>query len=341
MGCWRWLSDGKVVKGAWTEVHGQFTLLSAMVHRAAVTIAQVQVPAGTNEMTQVKALLEATPVADGEQVVVTIDAAHTQQQTAEYMKGERGFDYVMTVTGHQPNLVQAVFDRCRPLIGNTPDHVVEEYDRGQLRRWETWITDATGIDFPHIEQAACIRRSTFSPTGDWLRKEYAWIATSGTAATMTAADIHTRIREHWGIENKSHYPRDVTWREDAQQIYTGSGPQVLATLRNLALGLFRLNGIKRSKNPPSGSPGTGTELSHYSSPSVASTTHSDLDAALGLTCGQRRSSSRLISAKFRFRRLRPIWLTTPYSGQNQHGEPVGVARFVHRAGLVDRPIPRA
>jgi Transposase DDE domain len=192
--------DGTVVKGAWTDVNGQFTLFSAMVHRAAVTIGQVQVPAGTNEITQVKTLLEATPVADGEQVVVTLDAAHTQQETAEYLKGERGFDYVMTVTGHQPNLVQAVFDRCRPLIGNTPDHVVEEYDRGQLRRWETWITDATGIDFPHIEQAACIRRSTFSPTGDWLRKEYAWIATSGTAATMTAADIHTRIREHWGIE---------------------------------------------------------------------------------------------------------------------------------------------
>jgi hypothetical protein len=63
----------------------------------------------------------------------------------------------------------------------------------------------------------------------------------------TAADLHTHVRRHWTIENKSHYPRDVTWREDAQQIYTGSGPQVLATLRNLALGLFRLNGINKIK----------------------------------------------------------------------------------------------
>jgi predicted transposase YbfD/YdcC len=239
--------DGKVCKGAWTDDNGQFTLFSAMLHQQAVTIAQVQVPADTNEITQVKALLEATPIQDGEQVVVTIDAAHTQQETAEYIKGARGFDYIMTAKANQPNLLKAVVDTCRPLIRNTPDHVVEEYDRGQLRRWETWITDATGIDFPHLEQAACIRRTTYSPNGDCLRKEYAWPITSGAAPIITAADIHTHVRQHWGIENKSHYPRDVTWREDAQQIYTGSGPQVLATLRNLALGLFRLNGINKIK----------------------------------------------------------------------------------------------
>lgn len=239
--------DGKVLKGAWTAENGQFTLFSALLHGEAVTIGQVQVPADTNEITQVKALLEATPVQDGEDVVVTIDAAHTQRETAEYLKGERGFDYIMTVKGNQPNLLKAVSDLCRPLLANTPGHVVEEYDRGQLRRWETWIIDATGIDFPHIEQAACIRRITVSPTGDCLRKEYAWTITSGTAETITAAELHTRVRGHWRIENKSHYPRDVAWREDAQQIYTGSGPQVLATLRNLALGLFRLNGINKIK----------------------------------------------------------------------------------------------
>ena len=83
--------DGKVVKGAWTDENGQFTLFSALMHGEAVTIGQVQVPADTNEITQVEALLEATPVQDGEDVVVTIDAAHTQRETAEYLKGKRGF----------------------------------------------------------------------------------------------------------------------------------------------------------------------------------------------------------------------------------------------------------
>jgi hypothetical protein len=85
-----------------------------------VTIGQVQVPADTNEITQVKALLEATPVQDGEDVVVTIDAAHTQRETAEYLKGTRGFDYIMTVKGNQPNLLKAVFDNVPAVAAQRP-----------------------------------------------------------------------------------------------------------------------------------------------------------------------------------------------------------------------------
>ncbi|MFI5063949.1 MAG: ISAs1 family transposase, partial [Streptosporangiales bacterium] len=47
---------------------------------------------------------------------------------------------------------------------------------------------------------------------------------------------------HWGIENKSHYVRDMTWREDANQSYTGNGPHALASLRNLTVSLFRIRG---------------------------------------------------------------------------------------------------
>jgi hypothetical protein len=49
-----------------------------------------------------------------------------------------------------------------------------------------------------------------------------------------------------GVENKSHYVRDTVWREDANQAYVGNG-QAMATLRNLALGLFRLNGMHKIK----------------------------------------------------------------------------------------------
>jgi len=239
--------DGKVLRGAWTDENGQFTLFSAMIHEAGVTVAQVQVPAGTNEITQVKALMEEVPERVGERVVVTMDAAHTQRDTAEYITGTRGFDYIMTIKGNQPTLLDSVFKAILPVLKTDPVHVVEERGHGRINRWETWITDATGIDFPHIQQIACIRRNVFTPSGTWISKEHAWIATSGGSTDTTAADIHTHVRQHWGIENKSHYVRDTTWREDAQQAYTGSGPQVMATLRNLAAGLLRLNGFTKIK----------------------------------------------------------------------------------------------
>ena len=47
-----------------------------------------------------------------------------------------------------------------------------------------------------------------------------------------AARLLALVREHWGIENGSHYRRDVTLGEDASRIRTGSAPQVMAALRN-------------------------------------------------------------------------------------------------------------
>jgi hypothetical protein len=45
-------------------------------------------------------------------------------------------------------------------------------------------------------------------------------------------------REHWGIENRSHYVRDVTLGEDACRVRKGAAPQVLAALRNVAVYLL-------------------------------------------------------------------------------------------------------
>lgn len=50
------------------------------------------------------------------------------------------------------------------------------------------------------------------------------------------------IREHWHIENRLHYVRDVTLGEDASQVRSGAAPQVLAALRNAVLGLLRQHG---------------------------------------------------------------------------------------------------
>lgn len=45
-------------------------------------------------------------------------------------------------------------------------------------------------------------------------------------------------RGHWGIENGSHYVRDVTLGEDACRVRTGDAAQVLAAVRNAAVHLL-------------------------------------------------------------------------------------------------------
>jgi predicted transposase YbfD/YdcC len=46
-------------------------------------------------------------------------------------------------------------------------------------------------------------------------------------------------REHWGIENGLHYPRDETFGEDRCRVRRGNAPRVLASLRNIAVHLLR------------------------------------------------------------------------------------------------------
>jgi hypothetical protein len=41
------------------------------------------------------------------------------------------------------------------------------------------------------------------------------------------------------------YVRDVTYREDASRVRTGPRPRVMATLRNLAIGLIRQAGYTK------------------------------------------------------------------------------------------------
>jgi hypothetical protein len=188
--------DGKVLRGAWTDENDQFTLFSAMVHREGVTVAQVQVPADTNEITQVKALLDSVSARDGDRVVVTMDAAHTQRETAEYLAGERGFDYVATCKGNQPTLLESIFDKVAPLLRTTPGHLVNERGHGRIKQWSTWIADADGVDFPHAGQIGCIRRDVFDLDGQRVSKEYAWIITSATSERARAADLHDHVRNH-------------------------------------------------------------------------------------------------------------------------------------------------
>ena len=62
--------------------------------------------------------------------------------------------------------------------------------------------------------------------------------TSLTFAQASPARLAAYIGGHWAIENGLHHVRDVTFAEDASQVRTGTGPQVMACLRNLVIGVL-------------------------------------------------------------------------------------------------------
>ena len=72
-------------------------------------------------------------------------------------------------------------------------------------------------------------------------EEYSFYATSAAPGQYGAEQLLNFIRGHWSAsENGAHYRRDVSLREDASQISGRTRAYVMATLRNLVLGLFEL-----------------------------------------------------------------------------------------------------
>jgi predicted transposase YbfD/YdcC len=73
--------------------------------------------------------------------------------------------------------------------------------------------------------------------------ETTYAITSLSPQRATPAQLLTEWREHWHIENKLHWVRDVTFDEDRSTVRHGSIPQVMAALRTTAIGLFRVLGV--------------------------------------------------------------------------------------------------
>jgi Transposase DDE domain len=69
-----------------------------------------------------------------------------------------------------------------------------------------------------------------------------YLITPLTPAEANPQRLLAFVRGHWSIENSSHYVHDVTFGEDRSRLRTGSAPQILAALRNLALTLIHRSG---------------------------------------------------------------------------------------------------
>lgn len=75
-----------------------------------------------------------------------------------------------------------------------------------------------------------------------IRHETAFLITSLSPNETNPERLLALNRGCWGIENRNHYVRGVTFDEDRCQIRSNSGPRIMATLRNFAISILRYVG---------------------------------------------------------------------------------------------------
>ena len=102
---------------------------------------------------------------------------------------------------------------------------------------------AAGLAFPHAVQAIQVVRRRKPPGKKRWSTETVYAITSLSVTQASPAQLAAIIRGHWGIEDRLHWVRDLDFDEDRSQIRTASGPQIMASLRNLAITILRLTGV--------------------------------------------------------------------------------------------------
>lgn len=125
-----------------------------------------------------------------------------------------------------------------------PYHTQTDRGHGRVehRSIQVTPTSAEQVGLPHAAQAFCVVRETFKLDGAVRSCEAAYGLTSLSAKKADRERLAELVRGQWEIENRLHWVRDVTFDEDRSQVRVGVGPRVMATLRNLAIGLLRLAG---------------------------------------------------------------------------------------------------
>jgi predicted transposase YbfD/YdcC len=225
--------DGKAVRSAKGKDGKAPHLVAALAHGIGAVLGQVAVDAKSNEIPAVRDLLKTFASLAG--AVITIDALHTQSDTAQVITG-RDADYVMTVKGNMPTLHRQLkkvpWARIPAVSSVSADH------GRRVRRTVKAAIAPAWIGFAGAAQVAQVRR-TVTKKGKRTVEVVYLITSDRHADPVTLA---AWVRGHWEIENKLHWVRDVTYQEDKSLVRTGNAPRVMATIRSLAISLLRLDG---------------------------------------------------------------------------------------------------
>jgi predicted transposase YbfD/YdcC len=123
--------------------------------------------------------------------------------------------------------------------------VVEwEAGHGRIERRELICSEvmAGQTQFPKLGQIFRVKRERITKKTGKRQVEVVHGITDLMGKQAGPKRLLGLTRGHWGIENRSHYVRDVTYDEDRSQVRDGTVAQVMAAIRNTAIGLMRLAG---------------------------------------------------------------------------------------------------
>jgi predicted transposase YbfD/YdcC len=200
-----------------------------------------------NEISQLKPFLS-TQMVKGR--ILSLDAMHTQREFCARVKRLEG-DYVLIAKDNQPTLREDIMDFFED---PTPDRrrwqEAETWDKGHGRLEHRHIVCSPDLndwfarEWQGIEQVFRIERTSRTLRTGAIHHEVVYGLSSLPLRHAPAPFLLALVRDHWAIENRLHWRRDVTLGEDGCQTRTGSPPSLLAQLNSAVLSLMDRIGVR-------------------------------------------------------------------------------------------------
>lgn len=237
--------DGKTLRGTIPAgmtrgVH----LLAAYRPDHGIVLLEVAVDGKENEIVTARDILTQIDVHG---CVLTGDAMFAQRTLSRQIRRQGG-DYLWCVKENQATLYDEIATLfITPPLPALPDdfRTATSLDTAHGRYEERRLTVSSLLvgytTWPAAQQVFRLERRTVLADGR-QRVSVAYGVTSLPPAVADAQRLLVLARGHWGIENGLFYRRDVTLGEDRSLLRRENGPQVLATLNDLTVGLLLREG---------------------------------------------------------------------------------------------------
>ncbi len=154
-------------------------------------------------------------------------------------------DYVIGVKGNQPNLLKQITTTTKDKTQIITSSIISERSKGRVEKREVYVSNnISGISEEWIGLKSLIRVERTVIEKNKERNETSFYISS---LVTDAYGFNIGIRRHWGIENRLHYVKDVTFKEDDSKIKKGNAAENFSLIRNIAINIFRINGQKNMK----------------------------------------------------------------------------------------------
>lgn len=125
--------------------------------------------------------------------------------------------------------------------------VATSVDKGHGRIQERKLSVSSVLrghqGWPGLEQVFQVERQVYEVSSGKSYGEVQYGMTSLSREQVSAQELLSLVRNHWGIENGLHYRRDRTMKEDECRLRVGKGSRVMALLNNVVIGLVKQAGL--------------------------------------------------------------------------------------------------